>query len=42
VRAAMPVSRGGQGPALIPALAQTGLAMLVWSIGAAIGLFLGA
>ena len=42
VRAALPVSRGGQGPALIPALAQTGLAMLVWSIGAAIGLFLGA
>ncbi|RDH11784.1 1,4-dihydroxy-2-naphthoate polyprenyltransferase, partial [Tsukamurella pulmonis] len=42
VRAALPVLRGGQGPALIPALAQTGLAMLVWSIGAAIGLFLGA
>ncbi|NMD57365.1 MULTISPECIES: 1,4-dihydroxy-2-naphthoate polyprenyltransferase [Tsukamurella] len=42
VLAALPVSRGGQGPALIPALAQTGLAMLVWSIGAAIGLFLGA
>lgn len=42
VRAALPVARGGQGPALIPALAQTGLAMLVWSIGAAVGLFLGA
>ncbi len=42
LRAALPVVRGGQGPALIPALAQTGLAMLVWSIGAAIGLFLGA
>ncbi|TWS20446.1 1,4-dihydroxy-2-naphthoate polyprenyltransferase [Tsukamurella asaccharolytica] len=42
VRAARPVVRGGQGPALIPALAQTGLAMLVWSIGAAVGLFLGA
>ncbi|MGC5025498.1 1,4-dihydroxy-2-naphthoate polyprenyltransferase [Tsukamurella sp. DT100] len=42
VRAALPVTRGGQGPALIPALAQTGLAMLVWSIGAAVGLFLGA
>ncbi|CAM3789218.1 MULTISPECIES: 1,4-dihydroxy-2-naphthoate polyprenyltransferase [Tsukamurella] len=42
VRAALPVLRGGQGPALIPALAQTGLAMLVWSIGDAVGLFLGA
>jgi len=42
VRAALPVSRGGQGRELIPGIAQTGLAMLVWSIGAAIGLFLGA
>ncbi len=42
VRAALPVLRGGQGPALIPALAQTGLAMLVWSLAAAAGLFLGA
>jgi 1,4-dihydroxy-2-naphthoate octaprenyltransferase len=42
VRAALPVLRGGKGPALIPALAQTGLAMLVWSIGDAVGLFLGA
>ncbi|MCS3781166.1 1,4-dihydroxy-2-naphthoate polyprenyltransferase [Tsukamurella ocularis] len=42
VRAALPVARGGRGPALIPALAQTGLAMLVWSIGAAVGLFVGA
>ncbi|ADG77338.1 1,4-dihydroxy-2-naphthoate octaprenyltransferase OS=Tsukamurella paurometabola (strain ATCC 8368 /DSM / CCUG 35730 / CIP 100753 / JCM 10117 / KCTC 9821/ NBRC 16120 / NCIMB 702349 / NCTC 13040) OX=521096 GN=menA PE=3 SV=1 [Tsukamurella paurometabola] len=42
VRAALPVVRGGRGPALIPALAQTGLAMLVWSIADAAGLFLGA
>ncbi|WP_019200926.1 1,4-dihydroxy-2-naphthoate polyprenyltransferase [Tsukamurella sp. 1534] len=42
VRAALPVVRGGQGPALIPALAQTGLAMLVWSVAAAAALFLGA
>lgn len=39
VRAALPVMRGGHGPALIPALAQTGLAMLVWSIATAAGLF---
>ncbi|TWS23079.1 1,4-dihydroxy-2-naphthoate polyprenyltransferase [Tsukamurella sputi] len=42
VRAALPVVRGGQGRELIPGIAQTGLAMLVWSVGAAIGLFLGA
>ncbi|GAB3131921.1 1,4-dihydroxy-2-naphthoate polyprenyltransferase [Tsukamurella serpentis] len=42
VRAALPVLRGAHGPALIPALAQTGLAMLAWSIGAAAGLLLGA
>ncbi|MET9328318.1 1,4-dihydroxy-2-naphthoate polyprenyltransferase [Tsukamurella sp. NPDC003166] len=42
VRAALPVVRGGQGRDLIPGIAQTGLAMLVWSVGAAVGLFLGA
>ncbi|GAA1085812.1 1,4-dihydroxy-2-naphthoate polyprenyltransferase [Tsukamurella spumae] len=42
VRAALPVVRGGRGRDLIPGIAQTGLAMLVWSLGAAVGLFLGA
>ncbi|KXP04179.1 1,4-dihydroxy-2-naphthoate polyprenyltransferase [Tsukamurella pseudospumae] len=42
VRAALPVVRGGQGRDLIPGIAQTGLAMLVWSVAAAVGLFLGA
>ncbi|KXO98008.1 1,4-dihydroxy-2-naphthoate polyprenyltransferase [Tsukamurella pseudospumae] len=42
MRAALPVVRGGQGRDLIPGIAQTGLAMLVWSIAAAVGLFLGA
>ncbi|MDF0531656.1 1,4-dihydroxy-2-naphthoate polyprenyltransferase [Tsukamurella sp. 8F] len=39
VRAALPVVRGANGPALIPALAQTGLAMVVWALTTAIGLF---
>jgi 1,4-dihydroxy-2-naphthoate octaprenyltransferase len=29
---------GGRGPALIPVLRDTGLAMLVWAIGTAVGL----
>jgi 1,4-dihydroxy-2-naphthoate octaprenyltransferase len=41
VRAAVPVARRAKGPGLVPALAQTGLAMLVWAIGAAIGLSAG-
>ncbi len=37
VRAALPVVRGARGPGLIPALAQTGLAMLAWAVAAAVG-----
>ncbi|MCZ4551886.1 1,4-dihydroxy-2-naphthoate polyprenyltransferase [Gordonia rubripertincta] len=39
-KANAPVRGGAGGPALIPALALTGLAMLLWSIGTAIGLLL--
>ncbi len=37
-RAHAPVRGGAQGPALIPALAQTGLAMVVWALATAVGL----
>ena len=40
VRAARPVRSGGGGPALIPVLRDTGLAMLVWSIAVAAALAL--
>ena len=39
-KANAPVRTGAVGPALIPALALTGLAMLLWSIGTAAGLLL--
>jgi 1,4-dihydroxy-2-naphthoate octaprenyltransferase len=39
-KANAPVRAGAGGPALIPALALTGLAMLLWSIGTAVGLLL--
>ncbi|GGF22649.1 1,4-dihydroxy-2-naphthoate polyprenyltransferase [Williamsia phyllosphaerae] len=39
-RAHAPVRGGAQGPALIPALAQTGLAMVVWALATAVGLFI--
>ncbi|GAA1460649.1 1,4-dihydroxy-2-naphthoate polyprenyltransferase [Williamsia maris] len=39
-RAHSPVRAGAQGPALIPALAQTGLAMVVWALATAVGLFI--
>lgn len=42
VKANAPVRTGKQGPALIPALALTGVSMLLWSIGTMIGLFIGA
>ena len=38
VRAAEPVRSGGFGPALIPVLRDTGLAMLVWAIAVAAAL----
>ncbi|WP_018178573.1 1,4-dihydroxy-2-naphthoate polyprenyltransferase [Jongsikchunia kroppenstedtii] len=41
-KANAPVRTGKQGPALIPALALTGMSMLLWSIGTAVGLFIGA
>ncbi|MFE3293698.1 1,4-dihydroxy-2-naphthoate polyprenyltransferase [Rhodococcus sp. NPDC059234] len=41
VKANAPVRSGGQGLALIPALAGTGVAMLVWGIATALGLGLG-
>ena len=37
-RAHAPVRGGALGPALIPALAQTGLAMVVWALATAVGL----
>ncbi|GAA4394860.1 1,4-dihydroxy-2-naphthoate polyprenyltransferase [Tsukamurella soli] len=40
LRAALPVVRGAHGPGLIPALAQTGLAMVVWALAATVGLFI--
>ncbi len=42
VKANAPVRGGAQGPALIPALAATGVAMLLWSVTTALGLTLGA
>jgi 1,4-dihydroxy-2-naphthoate octaprenyltransferase len=39
-KANVPVRKFAHGPALIPALALTGLAMLLWSIGTTVGLFL--
>ncbi|MBT0565948.1 1,4-dihydroxy-2-naphthoate polyprenyltransferase [Williamsia sp. CHRR-6] len=39
-RANAPVRAGALGPALIPALAATGLAMIAWAGGTAVGLFL--
>jgi len=41
-KANAPVRTGKHGPALIPALALTGVSMLLWSIGTATGLFIGA
>jgi len=41
VKANAPVRAGAGGPALIPALALTGSAMLLWSIGTAAGLLIG-
>ncbi|NUS42899.1 MAG: 1,4-dihydroxy-2-naphthoate octaprenyltransferase, partial [Mycobacteriaceae bacterium] len=40
VRANTPVRTGGHGPALIPALRDAGLAMLVWSLATAAALWL--
>lgn len=40
VKANAPVRAGAGGPALIPALALTGLAMLLWSLGTAAGLLI--
>jgi 1,4-dihydroxy-2-naphthoate polyprenyltransferase len=40
VRAASPVRSGQVGPALIPVLRDTGLAMLVWSVAVAAALML--
>lgn len=42
VKANAPVRTGKQGPALIPALALTGVSMLLWSIGTMSGLLIGA
>ncbi len=39
-RAHAPVRGGAHGPALIPALAQTGLAMVIWALATAIGFFI--
>lgn len=39
VRANAPVRSGGQGPALIPALRDAGLAMLAWSVATALALW---
>ncbi|GAA1885069.1 1,4-dihydroxy-2-naphthoate polyprenyltransferase [Williamsia serinedens] len=41
VRANAPVRSGAQGMALIPALAQTGLAMVAWSVATFVGLVVG-
>jgi 1,4-dihydroxy-2-naphthoate polyprenyltransferase len=41
VRAAMPVTGGKAGPALIPVLRDTGLTMLVWAVAVATALSLG-